>query len=148
MQQIKLLVYLIYNKLYYTINYIINLGNISWNLHNQFQSLQFSSTIRYLHESDIRHREGHKESKGPQVLSWLMGPLIAVTRPQVYDVPIAKGDWVLEAHVLAKCSVIRDFQDPNYRDNDSSLMFLEKNRLLMWNRVFIIFSKIKRFNLI
>ncbi|OAD55831.1 hypothetical protein WN48_04243 [Eufriesea mexicana] len=38
-----------------------------------------------------------------------MGPLIAITRPQVYDMSIAKGARAFRAHVLAKCSVIRDF---------------------------------------
>lgn len=58
---------------------------------------------------DMRQRKGGKGPRGSRLPMRLMGPLIAITRPQVYDMSIAKGARAFGAHVLAKCSVIRDF---------------------------------------
>lgn len=43
-----------------------------------------------MRKGDVCGRKGHKESKGSQVPTWLMGSLIAMIQSQVYDIPIAK----------------------------------------------------------
>ncbi|KOX78551.1 hypothetical protein WN51_10359 [Melipona quadrifasciata] len=64
-------------------------------------------------------RKPRKTRKGsrPQVFTRLSGPLIAATRLQVYDTSVAVGARVLEAHVVAKCSVISDSHQLNYAFN-------------------------------